>query len=137
MASHAVTLTRSKAGGKQGSQQQDREPDQVGGMEYLPLQRGMAREHRLPLMLEIRADGGAEIHALKEKLHVTLDNIQWSRPKFEISSEGTASPLIPTLSTPGQWFKDDSEGRLPFPDSPSPFPVAWPFMSPSRYQLLK
>lgn len=48
----------------------------------------------------------------------------------------SANP-IPTMSTPGQWFKDDSEGRLPFPDSPSPLPVAWPFKSPSRYQLLK
>lgn len=63
-------------------------------MEHLPLQRGAATEHRQPPTLGIRADAGSEIHALKEKLHVTLDNIKWSQPKFEICSKGTASLLI-------------------------------------------
>jgi len=37
----------------------------------------------------------SEIRALDEQQHVTLNDIRRSRPKFETSSEGTASPLIP------------------------------------------
>lgn len=44
--------------------------------------------------LEIRPDAELEIHVLEKKWHVTLNDIKWSRPKFEISSEGRASLLI-------------------------------------------